>query len=677
MNAIFSINQLDLLFKNSSDAVFFMERVDDQYRYIYVNEAAIQLINVNPTGKLLEQVVPIHLAKPIIQNYKLTIQNQKQMEYEDYTYDKMEVRKQRTTSIPIFINEKTYVLAITKEVSLGRDLEDKYLFMRSLHSSSFISTLLVSNDMHLLEANPTFIHEFNICMEDALTQKLFEMPFMDGKSVKHLKKYIKCIQNGESIQSQMLYFIDKNNERRCFTASFSSLTSNDETIAVFIMLHEITEFIKQQQALRTASHGLEMFKNAISSVADVIFTDVHGVITDINDRVIKNTGYSREEIIGNTHHIFNSGTHNKEFFQNLWSTVKEGNVWRDEVCNRKKNGEIYWVDSTIVPLKNEFGEIEQYFTVQYNISSEKQLLSELYKIERIFRAITDNTNDFIVVTDCYGKIKYASPSYIRKLGYEEEELIGAPYEDLLMPESIKVWNEALNSKEMDLVEELKIELLLHKKDNSPIWTEGNYTMSLDLSHHEISEIVMVSREITERKELEDQLTYLAYHDSLTQLGNRRKLYKDFPLIQSEANHADTSIAIFYLDGDNFKQVNDLHGHDVGDEFLIQFGNSLVKSVRQEDLVVRLGGDEFLIVFTGLSNSEIERTVQIKQIMNRIQENLEIGWRIRGVHFSPTVSIGISIYPQHSESLDELIDLADQALYQAKQSSQYYYCISDV
>ncbi|MEK3765805.1 MULTISPECIES: diguanylate cyclase domain-containing protein [unclassified Solibacillus] len=677
MNTIFSINQLDLLFKNSSDAVFFMERVDDQYRYIYVNEAAIELINVNPTGKLLEQVVPSHLAKPIIQNYNLTIQNQKQMEYEDYTYDKMEVRKQRTTSIPIIINEKTYVLAITKEVSLGRDLEDKYLFMRSLHSSSFISTLLVSNDMHLLEANPTFIHEFNICMEDALTQKLFEMPFMDGKSVKHLKKYIKCVQNGESIQSQMLYFIDKNNERRCFTASFSSLTSNDETIAVFIMLHEITEFIKQQQALRTASHGLEMFKNAISSVADVIFTDVHGVITDINDRIIKNTGYSREEIIGNTHHIFNSGTHNKEFFQNLWSTVKDGNVWRDEVCNRKKNGEIYWVDSTIVPLKNEFGEIEQYFTVQYNISSEKQLLSELYKIERIFRAITDNTNDFIVVTDRYGKIKYASPSYIRKLGYEEDELIGAPYEDLLMPESIKVWKEALKPKEIDLVEELKIELLLHKKDNSPIWTEGNYTMSLDLSHHEISEIVMVSREITERKELEDQLTYLAYHDSLTQLGNRRKLYKDFPLIQSEAKHADTSLAIFYLDGDNFKQVNDLHGHDVGDEFLIQFGNSLVKSVRQEDLVVRLGGDEFLIVFTGLSNSEIERTVQIEQIMNRIQENLEIGWRIRGVHFSPTVSIGISIYPQHSESLDELIDLADQALYQAKQSPQYQYCISNV
>lgn len=677
MNAIFSVNQLDLLFKNSSDAVFFMERVNDGYRYIFVNETAIDLINVNPTGKLLEQVVPSHLAKTIIQNYNLTLQNQKQMEYEDYTYDKMEVRKQRTTSIPVFLNEKTYILAITKEVSLGRDLEDKYLFMRSLHSSSFISTLLVSNDMHLLEANPTFIHEFSICMEEAHSQSLFDMKFMDSKSVKTLKKYINRVQNGESIQSKMLYFIDKNNERRCFTASFSSLTSNDETIAVFIMLHEITEFIKQEQALRTASHGLEMFKNAISTVADVIFTDVNGVITDINERVIKNTGYSREEIIGNTHHIFNSGTHNKEFFTNLWNTVKEGNVWRDEVCNRKKNGEIYWVDSTIVPLKNELGKIEQFFTVQYNITSEKQLLSELYKIEHIFRAITDNTNDFIVVTDSFGKIKYASPSYLRKLGYEEVELIGTPYEDLLMPESMGIWQEALNPKEIDLVKELKIELLLHKKDNSPIWTEGSYTMSLDLSQHEISEIVMVSREITERKELEDKLTYLAYHDSLTQLGNRRKLYKDFPMIQNEAILSDTSIAIFYLDGDNFKQVNDLHGHDVGDEFLKQFGKSLVKSVRQEDLVVRLGGDEFLIVFTGLSNSETERVIQIEQIMNRIKENLDIGWRIRGVHFSPTVSIGISIYPQHSECLDDLIDLADQALYQAKQSSQYQYCISDV
>ncbi|MGN7477422.1 diguanylate cyclase domain-containing protein [Solibacillus silvestris] len=677
MSSIFSINQLNLLFANSNDAVFFMEKVGQQYRYIFVNEAAIKLININPSGKFIEQVIPPHLAKTIIQHYDLTLKDEKQVEFEDYTYEKMEVRKQRTTAIPVLQDGKSYILAITKEVSLSRDLEDKYLFMRSLFFKSFLSTLLVSNDMQLLEADPKFIEEFNIQMESPHDESLFELPFIDEKSAARLKNFLLRAQNGESIQSKMLYFIDKNNDRRCFTATFSSLTSNGDIIAVFIIMQEITAFIRQGEALRTASHGLEMFKNAISSAADVIFTNADGVIIDINDRIIKNTGYSREELIGKTHHVFNSGHHSKEFFSNLWRTVKKGKIWRSEVCNRKKNGEIYWMDSTIVPLKNEYGEIDQFLTVQYNISSEKKLLSELYKIERTFRAITENTNDFIVVTDRFGKIKYASPSYSRKLGYEEDELIGSPYEHLLMPESIDVWHKALNPGQIDIAEEQKIDLLLHKKDNSPIWTEGDYTMSLDLPGHEVSEIVMVSREITERKQLEDKLTYLAYHDSLTQLGNRRKLYKEFPMILSNANLSNTSLAIFYLDGDNFKQVNDVYGHDVGDEFLIQFGHSLEQSVRHEDLIVRLGGDEFLIVFTGLSANIKERMLQIEQIMERIKQQLQIGWTIRGIHFSPTVSIGISIYPQHSENLDELIDLADQALYKAKQMSHNHYCISSM
>src|SRR5690606_3603620 len=145
-------------------------------------------------------------------------------------------------------------------------------------------------------------------------------------------------------------------------------------------------------------------------------------------------------------------------------------------------------------------------------------------------------------------------------------------------------------------------------------------------------------------------------------------YKDFPLLKAEADETGTCLAILYLDGDNFKQVNDVYGHDVGDEFLIEFGKSLVRSVRNEDLVIRLGGDEFLIVLTGLSLYETERSVQLAQIMDRIKENLQIGWMIRGSHFSPTASMGLSIYPGHSVNLDVLIDLADQALYKAKQSS---------
>ena len=674
MSSVFSVEQFEMVFGKSRDAVFFVEKEGTDYRYVHVNEAATKLINTNPTDKLVGQVVPPHVAKNIFSYYDQTLQTGEQVEYEDYTYAEKEVRKQRTSTVPVVEGNRQYILAITKEVHMNRDVEDKYLFMRSVFFNSFLSTILISNDMQLIEANPTFAEQFNL-QTDSKDKTIFDIPFVDPETAPHLRRYIQQAQKGENVTSKMLNFIDKNGQMRYYTATFSSLTSNDKIFAVFIILQEITHFIMQRRELKTVSHGLQTFKDAITSAADVIFTDINGIILDVNDRVLENTGYRREELIGQKHSKFNSGHHEKAFFDTLWSTIKQGKVWREEVCNRKKNGELYWIDSTIIPLKNEQGQTEQYLAVQYNISSKKKLMSEMYKIEQTFRAITENTNDFIVITNQAGEIKYASPSYVRNLGYQENELIGVPYERLLTSASRETWRGVIQQSYMSPVQEQKIELQLRSKNNAPIWTEGNYTISLDLHNQDVSEIVMVSREITERKELEDRLTYLAYHDSLTQLGNRRKLYKDFPHMLERAKITESSLALFYLDGDRFKQVNDIYGHDVGDEFLKHFGQALVNSVHHDDLVIRLGGDEFLIVVAGLSLEAEIRTAQIITIIEAIKAQLAVGWTIRDVHFAPTTSIGISIYPDQSSSLDALIDLADQALYEAKQHSRNSFRIS--
>lgn len=135
-----------------------------------------------------------------------------------------------------------------------------------------------------------------------------------------------------------------------------------------------------------------------------------------------------------------------------------------------------------------------------------------------------------------------------------------------------------------------------------------------------------------------------------------------------------SVAIFYIDGDNFKNVNDQYGHDVGDEFIKQFGSALVKSVRQHDLVVRIGGDEFAVILTGLARNEEKRKEQTLQIVNRIRNNLKVGWTIKEELFTPTASIGISYFPDHGEELTELLDCADQALYEIKETSKNSYKI---
>ena len=194
-------------------------------------------------------------------------------------------------------------------------------------------------------------------------------------------------------------------------------------------------------------------------------------------------------------------------------------MWRGELCYRTKYHADYWVETTIVPLKDEFGQIEQILTINYDITDKKRMFTELKNIERTFRLITENTNDLIVITNEDGIIIYASPSYGIYLGYENVELQGQFYSDIIDRESKGEWQTFLNNYTGQT--DSQFELLLKAKDGTPIWTEGNVTVVHDPEREKVSQIMMVSREITHRKERENDLLYLAYHDALTQLPNRR------------------------------------------------------------------------------------------------------------------------------------------------------------
>lgn len=672
---MYAVDELKVLFDYSRDAVFFMRKLEGDYEYLYANPAAQKLVS-QPIdgGKLTSALVPEH-TKTIMHYYDAALAKKQQLVFEDYVYLKDSVLKHETTAIPVLKEDEQYILAITREVAFDRELQDKYLFMRSVFFKTFLSTVLISKDGQFLEANPRFIDEFDITFDEVRGRNFFDLPFIDPDNRELFKQYLQQAQTGISIESKVVSFVDPTGKKRTFTATFSPLTANKEIIAVFVMLQEITKYLQQREQLKTAYHGLDMFKSAIGSAADVTFTDLQGRITEANTRFIERTGYSREELLGQTHNIVNSGYHSKAFFLNLWDTLQRGDVWRGEVRNRKKNGETYWIDSTIIPLADEHGDIYQYLTVQFNVSDKKQMMIDLRNIERTFRAITENTNDFIAVTNIAGLITYASPAFIRKLGYQESALIGKPYESLVAQESRQTWQMLLDSLPQQALED-KVELQLKKSTGDVIWTEANCTVSQDFKENRVSEVIIVSREITQRKERENELMFMAYHDSLTQLANRRFLEGEFPHLVEAANSNFASLALLYIDGDKFKQVNDLYGHDVGDEFLKHFSQALKTSVRADDLVVRIGGDEFVIVLTNLSRKESELLRTIEQTIARIRETLNVGWTIQGHVFSPTSSIGVSLYPQHGDNLAKLIDLADRALYEVKQQTRNHFKVSD-
>lgn len=113
-------------------------------------------------------------------------------------------------------------------------------------------------------------------------------------------------------------------------------------------------------------------KYALDQAAIVAATDVRGAITYVNEKFCEVSGYSRAELMGKTHKILNSGYHDEDFFRNLWATISRGQTWRGEICNRKKNGEIYWVYTTIVPYLDEKGHPSQYMSIRYEITDLKK-----------------------------------------------------------------------------------------------------------------------------------------------------------------------------------------------------------------------------------------------------------------------------------------------------------------
>lgn len=660
------INQLEILFNNSKDFVFFLRKIGNDYEYIYVNKSAQRIFDHPVIGETVFQVMDYNTATYIVDNYNEALEKNEQLEFDDYSFFEYKIHKHETTVNPVCIDGEWYVLAITKEILFDRKSEDKYLFMRSVFFNSFLPTALIKFDGTLIEANPTFLDQFQLSIESARGKKFTELNILSESSREQVLKMLSVeATDDDRFQTQMLTFIDDQNKEHFFTATFSPIYREDEITAIFILFHDVTEYINQGKQLKSASHGLKMFRQALNVAADVTFTNLDGVIIEANDRFVERTGYSREEIIGKTHNIVNSGYHPIEFFRDLWTTIKAGKVWRGEVCNRTKTGETYWVDTTIIPLTNEHGEIFQYIAIHFNVSDKKKLMIELRNIERTFRLITENTNDFITILNANGEINYFSPSYVRRLGYTEDELIHSNYEKLIHPDSVVMWKNLMNANE-DTEKDGHIELMLLGKNGNVIWTEGNYTLAYDRGDPTPSQIIMVSREITERKERENSLMFLAYHDSLTQLPNRRYLMNEFPQFVESANANFESFAVLYIDGDNFKDVNDKFGHEMGDEFIIRFGKTLVRSVRKNDLVVRFGGDEFLILISSLSREKEKLEHTINSVIDNIRNNLAEGWEIDDNVFKVSASIGVSVYPYDGTTVDELIESADKALYIEKQ-----------
>lgn len=658
--------QLHSMFEYCTDFVYCMEKVNDDYIYTYVNPAtAIVFENGPPIGKTLAETITDVKAYDLIQrHYDEALLERKQVVYRDFNLFSTSGRTSETTVLPL--PESNSILAITKEIGILKDLEEENHFLSELFEKQTSSILILDLNLNVIKTNARF-DELFAKDGDVIGMAFDEINSLDEEHSIVIKKALEGakMKRKSEFRFDVDGFYSRDGEIKRFIINISPLLLGNEVVALSMEALDFTKNSELRETLDETSTVLQAYQKALDEAANFCITDLNGIIEHVSSGYLELSQYEHsEELIGKTNAVLNSRQHSQQFYKEMWDTITAGKTWRGEICNRSRIGTHYWVDTTIIPMYKSNGEMTNFLSVCFDVTDKRVMMTNLRNIERTFRLITENTNDFIVITNEDGIVLYVSPNYETRLGYEKEELLGKFYYEVLSEESkILLRSEIDNLIAKNGDSQIELQLLTQEKE--PLWIEAHVTSVEDATRDEVYQFVIIAREITKRKQKEDELRFLAYHDSLTLLPNRRYLSIEFSKRVKQAINFEYSIALLYIDGDNFKRINDVYGHDVGDIFIREFANALVKSVRENDIVSRVGGDEFIIMLTHMSLDKEVREKQLLQTIDRLQTVLRKGWMIDGNHFAPTSSIGISSYPVNGQSINELIAHADEALYIAK------------
>ena len=287
--------------------------------------------------------------------------------------------------------------------------------------------------------------------------------------------------------------------------------------------------------------------------------------------------------------------------------------------------------------------------------------------EARFRSLVAHSSDLITVLDAEGVVTYQSPSVERVLGYEVDEIEGTRFDRLLSESDRPRLQRLIAGDGTGGGEAHTLECWLTRRDGVKLLFEVQHTDLLAEEH--VRGIVLNSRDVSERKEFEEQLAHQAFHDPVTNLANRA-LFSDrveHALMRSQRGFPD--IAVVFIDLDDFKTVNDSLGHAAGDQVLQEVARRLRIAVRPTDTVARFGGDEFAVLLESVSDSS-----EAADAAARILHALEIPYEIDGKQVFPRASVGICMVNREDAVPEaaELLRNADVAMYMAKRDSKGSY-----
>ena len=428
---------------------------------------------------------------------------------------------------------------------------------------------------------------------------------------------------------------------------------------------DISERKAFEDALATSE---ERFRSLSASAPNGIYAlDLQGRLLYANDRLVELTGLSHDQLTGAGWLDMIHPDERERVINESGPQAIERRL-TTEFRIVRPDGAVRWVRTRASELRGSSGEHAGFVGSLEDVTSELEARREVSAREAEYRMLAENSSDFLARHAPDGTYRYCSPACVAITGFAPEELIGTSPFRLVAAEdrdAVRAYARLVSERE----EPATAAYRLRCKDGELRWLETTARAVRDESG--VRELVSVTRDISERKQAEIELSHAALHDTLTRLPNRALFLDRLGLALRRTERRSGSVAVLFCDLDRFKVVNDSLGHDAGDRLLVDVAKRIVTALRPADTVARFGGDEFTILC-----EDIAGEIEAATIAQRIVDVFRDPFLLEDGEVFLATSLGIAIARGNDDRAEDLIRDADAAMYRAKERGKGRYEIFD-
>lgn len=522
---------------------------------------------------------------------------------------------------------------------------------RLMVSTSQDMLAMIDSEYRYIIANPTYAQTFGNQNENIIGLTVPEV--MGEKNfLERVKPLIDKALSGESIRFENS--IELANQQPLYLEvcyqPYTNLKGN--VTGMVVSARNITA---RKQILNKLENSEQRFRTLCDLSPTGIFqNDIDGSAVYVNRKTAEYVGISQEDCL-QTGWAESLHPDDREKIFHRWNqAVLARSDFNEEYRFLHEDGREVWVSCAAVPEFDRQENCIGYIGTLVDITEQK--LSE--QKNRLVASVFKNTQDGILITDSDANIISVNPAFEKITGYIKAEIIGKN------PRILRSEQQDCDFYEMmwqQIIEQgfWRGELWNRKKDGStfPQW------MSISAIRDEQGQVcnyVSVFSDISAIKQTEQKLSWLAYHDPLTQLANRSLFTERLEHSLARAAREGSILAVLFVDLDKFKHINDSFGHKSGDELLVEVANRLQRVLRVNDVLARFGGDEFTIMIESFRS-----LTELYRVAEKILNEFQTPFKADGHQLYVSISMGISVYPQDGKDAESLIKNADSAMYHSK------------